>query len=177
MTKQKANKEVIIYQKKCANKECGGEFSSTKKTIPYCPECNREYQKAYREEHKSNYIYIFANVEEQKLPYYIGSTNTIKRRISAHLNGYTDVLDRIQDNKYNIIYAELPKELTRQEREFIEYYLIHKCYLVFGKIPIANVKEAQENDICTSRQLQLIMMAESIQFQKYDILKHKKILI
>lgn len=106
----------------------------------------------------------------------IGSTTDMSVRMSNHIHGHTRAGELLKDIEYNIIYAEVEGLENRQELYFIEYYLIHKYFLMFGKNPIGNERDTFKHNICTSRQIQLILIAEGLKFKTYDILRHKKML-
>lgn len=138
----------------------------------------REYQKSWREEQKSNYIYMFIPTREEYPGEVlnIGSTINIKKRVGEHMRLETKASRVIKDNnrEFNIVYVEIKEQLTREELYFIEYYLIHKYYAIQGVKPLGNDIITYATDICTSRQLELILIAEGLKFTKYDLFKNSK---
>ena len=186
------NNNNEVFTKRCAM--CGEYFRTKHITKAYCKECyaiykkkwdtdNEEHNIEYREEKKSNYIYMFIPTEPQypSEVLNIGSTTDIAVRMSAHLTVKTVASKKITKakRKYNIVYAEIEDKLldNRDELYFIEYYLIHKYYVMFGVNPIGNDRDTFEHDICTSRQFELILIAEQLKYEQYDIFRHKKILL
>lgn len=150
--------------KKCA--KCSKEFYTKHKTKAYCKECYSTYQLTYREKHKGNYIYIFKNADETILN--IGSTISINERISKHKNGFTQVSKVLKNDEFNIYYVDIKDKLTREELYFIEYYLIHKHFLMYGAVPKGNQIETYNVKIDDNRQIELIYIAEHLNFKQYN---------
>lgn len=145
---------------------------------------NKEHIQEYTENKKEDTIYMFIDtftdiehMEEEGGVYYIGSTNYLNRRMSSHMTLKTKASNILKEHNksFNVIYAEIPGKLnSREELYFIEYYLIHKYQLMFGDKPIGNDITTFNTNICTSRQFELILIAEGLKFKKYDVFKHKK---
>ena len=182
------NKEL----KKC----CKCNENLARESHGYCAECyseykrrwnidnkehNKKYHKTWREEQKSNYIYMFIPAVEEysQEVLNIGSTVNMNIRMSEHrrLKSKASKVIKESGREFNIIYAEIEEDLTRDELYFIEYYLIHKYFAMQGVNPIGNDRDTYTTNICTSRQFQLILIAERLQYKKYDIFKeeYKKI--
>lgn len=136
------------------------------------------YNKARLEEQKGNYIYMFIpTIEEYKGEVLnIGSTIYLEKRLGEHRRLETKASKVIKESSrdFNIIYAEIKEDLTRDELYFIEYYLIHKYFTMQGVKPIGNDMDTYKTNICTSRQFALILIAEQLIFKKYDLFKYEK---
>lgn len=175
------NKQIENFNKICTS--CGEEFQTKHITKSYCKKCYSKYQLEYRDKNKGNYIYMFLpkKSEHEGEILYIGSTTNIKQRMSSHLTLKTKASHVISQNKreYEIVYAQIDNGLlqNRNELYFIEYYLIHKYYSVFGVNPFANDRDTFACDIELKKQIELISIAEQLKYQSYDICSHKKILL
>lgn len=158
---------------------CSECYSNYKKTWDLeNKEHRQQYARERREQRLQDIIYMFVPVnpihKDEVLN--IGSTTDMAVRMSNHINGHTRPGKLLKDIEYNVVYAEVEGLQNREELYFIEYYLIHKYFLMHGENPIGNERDTFNHNICTSRQFELILIAESLRFKEYDIFRHKKML-
>lgn len=93
----------------------------------------KAYRNEYYKEHKDtwekkyleigNYIYFIKGVDGKEL-LYIGSTNSMKRRMARHKS--KEKIKRCIDEgiNYRVFYLELDKSLSKEDRENIEHLFI-----------------------------------------------------
>ena len=171
------DKKICI---KCKKRETRDNYS-------YCNICYNKYKrnwckenkdklKKYREARLKDTVYMFIPVNErfEGEVLNIGSTTDIYNRIILHVNGYTRASTKLKGINYNVVYANVEGLNNREELYFIEYYLIHKYFLIYGENPIANARDTFKHNICTSRQFELILIADKLIFKEYNVLNHKK---
>lgn len=108
-----------MNNKKC----CKCNENVAKESHSYCQECYNEYQKNYREDRKGYYLYI---VLDGKKILYVGATEKIYQRISAHINGHSNIKDlMLSDNWTCIKYLDITNLVdNREELLFLENSLI-----------------------------------------------------
>lgn len=111
------NKKICII---CNEREIKGNYS-------YCKQCYSEYQKNYREGHKGYYLYVV--LDESKKVLYVGATEKIYQRISAHINGHSNIKNLMLSNNWSSIkYLNITnlvknrEEMLLLENSLIELY-------------------------------------------------------
>lgn len=167
------NKIINLNKKIKVCKKCGGEFLN-KHNRSECDTCYSEYQRVYRENHKGSYIYMFKPKQSLYTGeiLYVGSSNNLVRRISAHLYGYTRTLRAISGRQFKIVYSEL-EGVTREELYYIEYYLIQRYYELNGVKPLGNEMCIWVCKISKFRRAELEVIAENLTYSEYDISCHR----
>lgn len=121
-------------------------------------EQHKEYWRERAEKRKSNYIYKYISVNRKSI-YYIGSTNNLVNRLFFHENGFSEILDYIDGRDYIIAFIDLGDQVSREERLFIEGYLINKYN------PILNQRDAGAyKEIPEERKNELIELIENIEW-------------
>ena len=67
----------------------------------YCQKCYSLYQREYRERHKGYYLYLIIGEEDKIL--YVGATEKIFQRISAHITLNSHISDYMKLNEWEVI--------------------------------------------------------------------------
>lgn len=93
----------------------------------YCSECYFVYQKNYREEHKGYYLYLITGADDKIL--YVGATEKIFQRISAHITLNSHISDYMKLNEWEVVkYIDISdlledrNELLTLENVLLELY-------------------------------------------------------
>lgn len=121
-------------------------------------EQHKEYWRERADKRKSNYIYKYISVNGKSI-YYIGSTNNLVNRLFFHENGFSEILDYIDGREYIIAFIDLGDDVTREERLFMEGYLINKYNPILNKRDAGIYKKINEQ-----RKNELIELAENIEW-------------
>lgn len=86
----------------------------------YCNDCYREYLKDYRESHKGYFLYVVMSKDNEVL--YVGSTTRIWQRVSAHVNGFSNIKQLMETNKWSSIkYIDVTNKLDLRNRGELDY--------------------------------------------------------
>ena len=119
---------------------------------------HKEYWRERTEKRKSNYINKYISINGKSI-YYIGSTNNLVNRLFFHENGFSEILDYIDERDYIIAFTDLGDKVNREERLFMEGYLINKYN------PILNQRDAGVyKEILEERKSELIELAENLEW-------------
>lgn len=94
---------------------------------------HKKYWKDRMEKMKGNYIYRYTSLTNRSI-YYVGSTDNLISRLFYHENGFSGIVDYIDGRDYKIDFIDLGEEVSREERLFIEGYLINKYKPIINKI-------------------------------------------
>lgn len=128
-------------------------------------EYQRQYQERYREEHKDywkNYYeeskgnYVYAFMDSQDYPIYVGSTNNVKYRCSLHLTGNSNIgldkeeLEELYDFE-RVVYWSF-EGFNRADTLYIEQLLINKYSPILNK-----------NSSCTVTQSKLSISRDTLE--------------
>lgn len=97
-----------------------------KEGFSYCKKCYSEYQRNYREEHKGYFLYVVLDGNKNL---YVGATEKIHQRISAHVNGHSNIKELMLSNNWTgIKYLDITnlvrnrEEMLLLENSLIELY-------------------------------------------------------
>lgn len=154
---------IKYLEKKCS--DCGKGFITKHKTKSYCKECYSIRQKEYREERKGYYLYV---VKKGKDVQYVGATESLKDRMSSHLNLHSNIKELIEDSdKWDCIkYIDLTELLEeRLQLLYLENFLMDiyntstKYNSQYNRIP--------EEKIDKLKMFSLISMIHSTEFSTY----------
>ena len=157
------NKKICIV---CNKDEAKEGFS-------YCKKCYRDYQKVYREEHKGYYLYIV--LDENNKVLYVGATEKIYQRISAHINGHSNIKDLMLSDKWSCIkYLDITNLVSnREEMLLLENSLIELYNTEW------NDKKNIIRNVDKLREFELISQVHSLDkvWTTYCKNEHKKMLL
>lgn len=129
----------------------------------------KKYYKKYHEENKRHCIYLL--IDKNKKVKYVGSTDNIYNRINLHTNGYSNL--ELTKEKWNDLglshfMVGYLDSVNKQERLYIEYYLINKFSKENDLINNYEPYELKFKDIEEFRKCELEELAESLVFQVYS---------
>lgn len=130
----------------------------------------KEYCKEWIEDNKGDCVYFHMNKDNQYI--YVGSTNNIKVRQSAHLTGNSNIKMNIDEyiEKYNfkkIMYKDFSKyDLTQADLKYIEKYFKERYGEIIKSIVLLDLNKL------TKSENELIEIAEKEAFKEFDLSRY-----
>ncbi|WP_459481917.1 GIY-YIG nuclease family protein [Clostridium saccharoperbutylacetonicum] len=149
--------------------KCRSEFVTDKKTICYCDSCYRKYQKQYRAEHnnKGYYLYIVLNKGNKVL--YVGCTENIKQRISAHIHCHSNIKSLMCSDGWEVIkYLDITNIVDSRE----ELYLLENALIDLYETELNDKKNIIRN-MDRLREFSLLSEIHTL-IQKWEVYCYRK---